>query len=147
MYCSINDLLKEFTEIELSDLAGFAMNSMGYQDRINTAINNASATVDAYLADKYHTPVAEPIPDLIKIIAIDLTVYNLYENAFKTTEIPKTILWRKFEANKLLKDLKSGTISINNGSLNIESVTNNQIIINKTQDDRIFTKTMLDKYF
>ncbi len=147
MYCSINDLLKEFTTTELSDLTGYTSSSGGYDDRINTAINNASATIDAYLSDKYQTPIAEPVPELIKIIAIDLTIYNLYENAFKTSEIPNTIVWRKSEANKMLNDLKNGTLSINSGSIDYDSITNKQIIINKTETDRIFTKIILDSYF
>ena len=146
MYCTIDDLLKEFNQTELEELTGYTINTTNYTDRIDAAIENASSFIDVYLYEKYHTPFSEPMPELIKIIAIDLSIYNIYENALKSTEIPKTIVWRKIEAVRLLKDLKNGELTLNN-TFDYDSATNKQIIINKTQQDKFFTDDILNRYW
>ncbi len=146
MYCTINDLQKEFSETELAELTGYTTNSGNFDDRINSAIGNASAFIDVYLSEKYKTPFDLPALELIKLIAIDLSIYNIYENALKSTEIPKTIVWRKIEAVKLLKDLKNGDLSLNI-SYEFDTITNKEIVIKKTMADKIFTKEILNLYW
>ena len=64
----------------------------------------SSTLIDGYLRGKYHLPLSSHYP-LLRIIAIDLSIYRLYSRRIYT-EIPETVLNAYKNAIKTLEDLK-----------------------------------------
>jgi phage gp36-like protein len=76
-------------------------------------IENASGTVDGFSAGRYVTPW-NPVPVVIKTIALDIAVYNLYSRRENVPELRKE---RHTNAMKLLDRLAQGKLTIGAGQV------------------------------
>jgi phage gp36-like protein len=111
-YISINDLLIEFSSQELAKLTGDPTGNHINTNRIELAIMQAQSEVDAYLSDSYLLPLSN-VPDLIKYLTYELTVYIIYSQYYKNSEITEQVKWRRLNAQSILKLLKNNEIIIN----------------------------------
>ncbi|MFN3781768.1 MAG: phage protein Gp36 family protein [Candidatus Kapaibacteriota bacterium] len=139
MYTNLAELLLEFTPEELAQLTGDPSGVNINQARIDYAIENASNLIDNFLRNRYEVPFS-PIPSLIKFIAREIAICNIYEYANHDSFVPPTITKRKSYAMYLL-------YQIQNGRLQLEIVPNRTtILINKENEKRLFDDDMLEKF-
>ena len=130
MYCSVDDLIKRISLEDLTQLSDDDGDGEYDENIVNEAIEYAQNIIDGYVGKKYQVPL-DPIPEIIKRIAVDLAIYWLYS---RSDEIPEEIENRYKNQIKMLEDIAKGNISI--GVLVIEEEGVYQA--GKTLDERIF---------
>ena len=101
----------------------------------------SSTLIDGYLRGKYHLPLSSRFP-LLRIIAIDLSIYRLYSRRIYT-EIPETVLNAYKNAIKTLEDLKKGLITLQTEEENSVK-SSGEYRVNKTENDRVFNKRVMN---
>jgi phage gp36-like protein len=109
-YSTLTDLKKLLPEellIQLTDDEGAGVVNQG---RIDEAIAGADTEIDSYCGVKYAVPFAAPVPDLVKKLSIDISIYNLYSR--KVEELPATRADRYKNAIRQLEGIAGGKISI-----------------------------------
>jgi len=137
------DLLTQISESELAILTGDPTGTTVDWTKYEFARISADHTIDIYLWGVYNVPfIEEPVYPIIRKLSVDLTLVYLYEAAYKDTNLPNAIVWRRINAIKMLKDLKDGTIAIEDLERLISPPKS--IISNKTNSPRIFDKNILD---
>jgi Mu-like prophage protein gp36 len=109
-------------------------------ERLNEAINIASNEFDNYLRDIYDlSSFPINLPEQAVQLIVDLTIYHLYKRRFRL-DMPESI--DNIYNNALLTLSK-----IAKGELQVDlpkKISAGFIKINKTEDDRIFNKDILD---
>ncbi len=142
-YCTLDDLKDQIPEtniIQLTDDEGLGVVN---QSRVDKAITTADSVIDGYLRGRYTLPLST-VPELVKTIAIDITVYKLYERRLEL-EMPEAMSNRYKNAIKLLDQIQKGLVK-----LGIESPDTGpgqgHYKTNKTTEDRTFSKSVLDKF-
>ena len=77
MYCNLDDLKKLFTEKELIELTSDTDELS--QDVLDECITAADAEINTYLRKVYSELPPDPVPDIVKKLSVDLTVYVLHD--------------------------------------------------------------------
>lgn len=142
-YCTlanIKDVIPEAFLIQLTNDAGGAAID---QTRIDKAILDADEVIKGYLRSRYPVPLEEPIPGLINKISTDISIFNLYSRR-PELDTPENVVTRYKDAITMLKDIQKGIISL--GSADEEPLPDTVGVYksNKTEEDRIFNKSLLD---
>lgn len=79
---------------------------------IETAISDAGAEINGYLAKRYPVPVS-PVPEVVRKFAKDIAVYNLYSRiGIDESDREKNYLNRYNAAVKFLSLLAEGKVEI-----------------------------------
>lgn len=108
MYCTRNDI--EQTRIptarllELVDDEGLQIDSDEVVGRIEAAIADASAKIDAMLNGAYSTPLSSPAHPLITSLATDIAAFRLWSR--REGEPPKTVIVAYTDAIRTLEMLR-----------------------------------------
>ena len=142
-YSSDDDLLNEFSLTDLAKLSGDITGTEIKTDRTDYARSNADAIIDAYLYSRYDVPFSEPIDPIIKKISIDVTVANLFDYNYSRSAVPNTIVWRKLNAIRMLKDIQSGKVSLS--IANPVTTAHPFILSNREDKKRIFSEELLNQ--
>jgi phage gp36-like protein len=124
-YSDYNDILKEMTSQELAKLSGSANGTDINYDRLDSALLYAKALIDAYLESKYDKYNISDIPPLIKRLSNDFCIVYLFEMSCAKTLVPQTIVWRKLDALKLLKEIQSGEVNIEDDKSTKQTIFSN----------------------
>ena len=105
-YATLADMQNRFSEAELIDLSD--RGGAGVMDSavIDAALNDASATIDGYLAARYPLPLAT-VPDVLNRVSCDLARYYLYDER-ATEQVTK----RHDDALKLLDKISNGSVTL-----------------------------------
>ena len=110
---------------------------------IDEAIIYSESLIDGYLRSRYSLPLSI-IPMLIKLLAIDLSIFRLYSRRFHT-DMPESINNKYKNSVKLLEQIQKGIVS-----LGIETIGTTPDLgeyrTNKTYNDRIFSKEFLGEF-
>jgi len=87
--------------------------SANVDTRVDRAIENADAVIDAYLGSRYTIPITT-VPDMIRAISVDLALWNLYSRRSQTfpKEVEDIRRVRYEKAIEALKDIATGKISV-----------------------------------
>lgn len=137
-YCSLSDITSTVTSDDLvqltNDLGGTTVDS----NKITDAIAYVDNIIDGYLRSRYLLPL-NSIPDELKYIAIDFTVYRLYSRRM-FANVPENLLQRYKEIQTILKDLQSGRFSL--GIEDTNEVENKNMKTNKS-----FTSASGNRYY
>ncbi len=144
-YSNDNDLFMEFSEEELARLTGDPTGEIVNAERINHARDHADSLIDSYLYDRYSVPFTAPVPQIIHKLSNDLTVVNLYDFAYKNSSVPNTIVWRKINAVKLLKEIRAGNVSIVGADHGTSAPP--PIVTNRSDKQRRFDEDTLDRFW
>lgn len=136
----IKKLLPEELLVQLTDDEGSGVVNPG---RIDEAISGADAEIDSYCGTKYAVPFTT-VPDLVKKCSIDIAIYNLYSR--RVEEIPGTRSDRYKNAIRQLEGIAKGQISVGEATEPTAATNADGAVTNKTDDDRIFSKTNLSGY-
>ena len=135
-YCTEDDLLKMIPEEDLTDLtveSGEVPDSLIIAD----AISKADAEIDSYLGVRYVVPIS-PIPDQVKALSVDLTIYHLYS---RHSIVPPVRLQKYEAAVAFLKQVAIGqAVIMGPGG---ESATVTKEVTDATSAVRCFTRNTL----
>jgi len=143
MYCQIEDIRKQVQEDTLIQLTDD--NQSGQIDSVivDEAVIYSETLIDGYLRGRYVLPLAS-VPEVIKILAVDLTIYRLYSRRFQT-ETSDAVTEKYKNSIKILEQIQRGIIS-----LGIETVGRppelGEYRTNKTFEARTFPKQVLNDY-
>ena len=100
-YCTYTDLVERFGVVEISQLTS----QQGPCPAVFSAIADAEAQIDCYVAKRYALPLATPVPDAIKRCACELARYFLWDD--KSTD---HVRMRYEDAITLLQGIAAGTV-------------------------------------
>ncbi|GAB6173283.1 MAG: DUF1320 domain-containing protein [Desulfitobacteriaceae bacterium] len=124
MYCSLDDLLGQIPKeklIELSNDDTYVTTDTGEptynMTNIDSAINNASSEIDGYASTRYTVPFVN-IPPVIKKLAVDIAVYNLFSRKW-TSDEEDNIVRRYKNAIRLLERIAEGKVVLGAGESTI----------------------------
>jgi phage gp36-like protein len=102
-YCEYTDLVERFGVQELDQLTEHA----GDCPAIQSAIGDAGAEIDAYLANRYTVPLTSPVPFVIRRCACDIARYFLWD-----TQSTEHVRERYTDAIALLKSVANGSLDL-----------------------------------
>lgn len=108
MYCSaadMEDLLSVAVLIQLTDDEGLRVVHAG---RVEKAISDASAEINAYCAQRYTVPI-DPVPDILRKISVDIAAYNLHS---RRKQMPDDVKDRYKTAVAFLRAVSTGTATL-----------------------------------
>ena len=145
MYCTQQDIEKQVTTPTLIQLT--SDNAQDVVDETITfeAILYSSTLIDGYLRGRYELPLNTRLP-LLRIIAIDLSIYRLYSRRLQA-DMPESILEQYKESIKTLEKIQKGTISLEIETGDESNVAETkEYITNKTRFDRAFPQEVLREY-
>lgn len=147
MYCSLEDLTGRMSEDKILELVDFEstgdINGTEAQKRLNDALSDADAEINSYCQRRYQVPF-EPVPDFIKKLAIDITLYNLFSlRGFDEDSPDKVIADRYKGAVKTLENLAKGIVTIGQPETLPTDTVNRPSI---TGPDRVFSREKMSGY-
>jgi phage gp36-like protein len=108
---------------------------------VEEALIYSSTLIDGYLRGNYTLPLNTQFP-LLRVVAIDLSIYRLYSRRIYT-DIPETIIENYRNAIKTLEQLKKGVITLETDT-NSEVKSSGEYRTNKTTFDRLFSKKVIN---
>lgn len=146
MYCTIDDIEKHTSSPTLIQLSSDDGQEAVNRVVVEEAILYASTLIDGYLRGRYSLPLDTHFP-LLRIIAIDLSVYRLYSRRMRN-EMPEVIETAYKSAIATLRDIQKGVISLQseNDTLETSAFSPDEYKTNKTILDRLFGKQRLSEY-
>lgn len=118
MYCDVNDILAQIDRQKLIEISNDDLSPVtdanGDPDvntgNVEKAIADAGAEIDSYASVRYKVPF-NPAPALIKKLAADIAIYNLFSRKW-TGEEENIIVTRYKDAVKLLDKISQGAVQI-----------------------------------
>lgn len=143
MYCSIDDIKKRIPETVLAQITDDVDGITVDENTVNKAISDAQSLIDSHLRGRYTSLPLSPTPTIINSVAVDICIYDLHSRRI-TDELPEAIKDRYKNAVKVLENIRDGKLSI--GVEPGKEPVNGEYRINKTSEDRIFSKSKLDTY-
>jgi phage gp36-like protein len=108
-YITQSDLTEQLSNTELIQITDDQRLGIVDPSVINKAIVSAESEVNGYLATRYAVPVAAPVPDLVKKLSLDITIYNLYRRRKRISEDVRTA---HEDALKKLEQIAKGMITL-----------------------------------
>jgi len=139
-YTTNDDLLNQMSFAELARLSGDDTGAAIDEDRIDEARRNADGLIDTFLSGRFNLPF-DSVPEIIRTISIELTVYFLNEYKFRDSMLSPAVIAMKDNSLKILGLIQNGDLKI------LSSLTNPpEIIINKTSK-KIFKGNKTDVFF
>lgn len=135
MYAQVTDMQMRFGQEELEQLAPSDTGAVD-QDKVESALNDASAEMDTYLGSVYTLPLSDPNPYL-KTICCDITRFRLWDDA-----VSEEVRKRYEDAVAWLKKVVKGDVSL--GIENTEEVFH--AAMSRSTSDRTFTRNSLDDF-
>ena len=141
-YCTIEDI-----ETYVSTSTLIQLTSDYEQDEVDRvvaeeAIIYSSTLIDGYLRGRYTLPLDARFP-LLRIIAIDLSVYRLYSRRMRD-DMPEVIEAHYKNAIKILQDIQKGAISLETENDTSISAQDAGYKTNKSYRDSIFRRVMYE---
>jgi phage gp36-like protein len=147
MYCNQYDILTRIPERELINLTQDNPTSNSGVDSaiLNENISLSSELIDGFVSGKYSIQ-KDNIPEIIRSIAVDITVYRLYSR--RPQKINDTIKTLYTDALNLLKQIQNGTITLSIKSKDEKSIPLKNVTVrsNKTTTNKVFTDNFLAGY-
>ena len=108
LYATLANLVTQFGDREVLALADRDGNGVADMAVVDSALQRASNTIDAYLAARYPLPLTV-VPDQLVDICCDITRYKLCGSEVTETE---EIRNRYKDALKLLEQIRDGKLDI-----------------------------------
>ncbi|MBU1564227.1 MAG: DUF1320 domain-containing protein [Proteobacteria bacterium] len=110
MYASLADILEQVPEDVLIALTDDEESGEVVETVVDRAIANAMALIDAHCGDRYAVPF-NPVPDLVRLYAVDLAAYNLYSRRTHVP-MPEVTAERQKQALAFLRLVQKGEASV-----------------------------------
>jgi len=137
MYAAAADLVDRFTIEEVSALAPSEMPNEYNLVVINSAMEDADAEINSYLAVRYAVPVEGS--KQLKAVACDIARYRMYDN-----DAPEQVETRYQQRVTWLKDVAAGRATLGIA----ESITSQTLAVTttKNRESRTFTRDSLANF-
>lgn len=139
-YINVSVLLNYISEDELIRLTDDLNNGTIITSKVEEAIKSAESEFESYLKGIYSEPLSNPLPKILVQIIVDITIYNLYKRRMRL-DMPESITQIYKTAVDKLEKIRRGVITIAIDKKDSKGF----IKVSKSEDDRIFGKTILDK--
>lgn len=117
-YCTQQDLIDRFGEVELIELTDEHNVGEIEATKVNRSITDIDGTIDGYLTSRFQLPLSEIPPVLVKI-ACHLVRYDLYDSP--TADVEK----RHDDSLQSLREIRDGKLSLGINPSGSEPETNN----------------------
>ena len=145
-YCTIEDIDTHISTPTLIQLTNDDGGETVDREVATEAIVYSSAIIDGYLRGRYTLPLDTHFP-LLRILAIDLSIYRLYTRRMRN-EMPEVIENNYKNAIATLRDIQKGVITLQseNDSLETASFNAEEYKTNKDIIDRLFSKERMLEY-
>lgn len=101
-YCTLNDLVKRFSESEINDLLDRNDDAIHDAQTLDMTIADADSLIDGYLGVRYKVPII-PTPNIIKAFSCDITRFLLWDD-----HAPDEVRKRYDDVIARLKDYAKG---------------------------------------
>jgi phage gp36-like protein len=108
-YCTQANILDRIDEATLITLTDEDGDGDVHGDKVDVAIADADATIDAYCQGAYTIPLS-PVPVKITQVSVDIALYNLYSQS--DLEMPEIRKERNKEAIRFLEMVSAGRINL-----------------------------------
>jgi len=131
-----NESLKQITD----DINGTTI----IQSNIDKAIADADEIINSYIGNRYQLPLTSPFPKLVVKLSTDIAIYNLYRRRSGITP-PELVIKAYDEAMRMLRDIQTGKAILSDATTSLPVSEPATSRTNKTSEDRIFTKDLLDQ--
>ena len=143
-YCTIDDLTADsLTEEELVQLTDDEGLGQVNEDRADQAAGAAADWIDGYLRGRYTLPL-NPVPGMIRDIAVQETIYRLYRRRRKEN-MPESLVADRRDRIRLLEGIQKGSVTLDAAAPSGESGKGGYRT-NKTAENRAFTDDELGKW-
>ncbi len=112
-YCTLDDIRGHVPDARLVEVTDdLTPNADGEikENIVVKAIEESSTLIDAYIGKRFRLPLPR-IPRVLRMICVDLTIYNLYERLTEMS-ITEGMKLRYNNAIALLKRIADGEVSI-----------------------------------
>ena len=141
-YCTIEDI-----ETHVSTSTLIQLTSDYEQDEVDRVVDEeaiiySSTLIDGYLRGRNTLPMDARFP-LLRIVAIDLSVYRLYSRRMRD-DMPEVIEANYKNAIKILQDIQKGAISLETENDTSISAQDAGYKTNKSYRDSIFRRVMYE---
>lgn len=103
------DLLEQISNAQLIQLTDDLKTGAVDTDKVTRAITSGDAEIDGYVATRHSVPLAAPVPNLIKSLAVTIAIYNLYRRRQRAPEDVRTAYE---DAVKKLEGIARGLITL-----------------------------------
>ncbi len=143
MYCVLDDINKQVTTDILIQLTDDTQSGDIDPVVVEEAVIYSETLIDGYLRGRYTLPLSA-VPDMVKILAVDLCIYRLYSRRFQT-DIPDSISEKYKNSIKLLEQIQKGIISLGTETAGQAPVLG-EYRTNKSFEDRTFSRQILDDF-
>lgn len=142
IYCTIEDIENYLGTQPLIQLTNDNGDGLTVEPIVcEEALIYSSTLIDGYLRGKYSLPLDTQFP-LLKVLAVDLSVYRLYSRRIYTG-IPDTVIEKYKNAIKTLEQLQKGIISLESNNENLLIQSSGEYHTNKTELDKLFNKRII----
>ncbi len=142
IYCTIEDIENYLGTQPLIQLTNDNGDGLTVETIVcEEALIYSSTLIDGYLRGKYSLPLDTQFP-LLKVLAVDLSVYRLYSRRIYTG-IPDTVIEKYKNAIKTLEQLQKGIISLESNNENLLIQSSGEYHTNKTELDKLFNKRII----
>jgi phage gp36-like protein len=142
-YCTqteIEKLIPRALLVELTDdenLGGVNL------DRLDEAISQADAEIDAYISRRYSVPV-EPVPALLRKLSGDMAVYHLYSRTVQS--MPEVRRERYTDAVRRLEAIARGIAGLGIAEEPAPAAQQSGAETNVTSGSQVFTRGSMEGY-
>lgn len=111
MYCILDDIKGVMADAELIQLTDDTIPPAAINvANVDKAIARADELIDGYLRGRYTLPLSS-VSGLIRDLAVDIVVYNLFKRR-KKNKMPEAVSDDYKNALKILENIQKGTIAI-----------------------------------
>lgn len=113
MYCTVQDIIDRISEDVLIRLTDDDDTGLINEGKVNNSIEEAEGEIDAYCQGRYTLPF-NPVPKVIKKIAVDLAVYTLFarRGINPDANADQVVIQQRKDAIKFLENLAKGLVNI-----------------------------------
>lgn len=136
-YATKQDMIDRFGETELAQLTDRAAGTTIDDDVLDGALEDADATIDAYVGQRYDLPLAST-PRLLTTAACDIARYRLHED-----HPPEVARDRYDQAIALLKSIARGEAALDAGGTEPAASPGSATV---TSADRVFSRSKLQGF-
>lgn len=150
-YCVIADILKDIPKTELIHLLNDENRSDSEIDlsdpddvcviRANELISDADEEINGYLRKRYALPFTS-VPKIIKRLSKEISIRNIKRRRLRD-DLSDSEETAYRNVVKTLENIYKGIINI---GVEESDPAEGEFVVNKTEDDRVFPKTLLDLY-
>ncbi|MCU7494764.1 MAG: DUF1320 domain-containing protein [Ignavibacteria bacterium] len=154
MYSSFDEIKQDIDQdllIQLTNDENRTMEEISLSDpedpiikRVNNAVKDADDEIDSYLRSRYTLPLTS-VPNRVKKFSRSIAVYNLYKRRH-ILEMPESLVTDYKLTVKDLLSIQKGFIQLEIDKISDTPGQGVEIRVNKTQEDRIFSKDVLSRF-